>query len=76
MIVPLPTDILKVPIADIPELGRKFQACCQACGFHTLREVCQLGAYEASKDRYLGPDHFRKLVDFLQERRILRALHD
>lgn len=76
MIVSLPTDILKLPIADIPELSKKFRACCQVCGFHTLRDVCDLGAVEASKIRYLGPGHFRELVDFLQQRRLLHALKD
>ncbi|MEC3881900.1 hypothetical protein [Parapedobacter sp. 10938] len=74
MTIPLPTDILNVPIDSIPELSRNFRASCRACGFHTLQDICRLGAAEASKTRYLGPDLFRELTDFLHARRILHTL--
>lgn len=76
MRIPLATDILRVPIADIPQLSKGFVKCCKACRFQTLQDICDKGAVEVSKSRYLGPFHFRELVDFLHKRNLLLALKD
>ncbi|SKB62915.1 hypothetical protein SAMN05660226_02345 [Parapedobacter luteus] len=68
------TDILHLPIAGMPGWSNTFRARCRACRFTTLQDIVSLGAAEVSRIKYLGPDCFRELVDFLDERELLLLL--
>jgi len=70
------TDILNTPLADMPEWSTDFRSRCKACKIVTLQDLVVLGAHEISKTKYLGPDCFRELVDYLYARQLLPVLPD
>jgi len=70
------TDILSTPLADMPGWSADFRARCKACKIVALQDLVSLGAHEVSKNKYLGPDCFRELVEYLYARKMLPLLPD
>ena len=76
MTIPSLTHILNTPLANMPEWSNDFLSRCKARNITTLQDIVALGAHEVSKTKYLGPDCFRELVDYLYARQLLPLLPD
>ncbi|MFC6102852.1 hypothetical protein [Olivibacter domesticus] len=67
--------IIHVPISDL-DFSAAFQTLCRRKNIQTLAAILSLGSGKLVKDAYLGPLHFRELVDYLDDRELLFLLKD
>lgn len=66
---------IHIPISDL-EFSADFQELCRRKNIQTLATILSLSSGELVKDTYLGPLHFRELVDYLAGRELLFLLKD